>query len=395
VVKRHLWLILTLLLLFETPVLAAKRIFPRPEPTPIPIGINGTKTITFQRAVFRIAPELYEGSTEFILEANELLKVYGYNVQGGDNPLFEEKEQVKANLQLGCIIKDVKLEHFSLVSRKNATVNLEIEWQLYDALQRKVIYRSTLTGSNPTQNVPQKLVFAAFRNSLKKLLADENFVNLVTNSSPPQSPAESSLSQLAPLTINLVKNSDEVKLPEQLTTVLDSVVKIRVGAALASGVFISDDGYLLTAAHVVAGVSEVMVDLRSGIKLPAQVVRVDNPQDIALIKVAGWGYPALSLALSDNPLVGSEIYVIGTPADEQFFDSVSKGIVSGLRQLDDFFYIQTDASISPGCSGGPLLNQKGQVIGITSWKIVAPGFEGLAFGVPLNVIGKRLNITWN
>jgi serine protease Do len=146
---------------------------------------------------------------------------------------------------------------------------------------------------------------------------------------------------------------------------------------------------------VVSGVSEVLVDLRSGITLPAQVLRVDNPQDIALIKVAGSGYPALPLALNANPSVGSDVYAIGTPADELFVDSVSKGIVSGLRKLDDFDYIQTDASVSPGCSGGPLLNQKGQVIGITSWKIVAEGFEGLAFGIPLNVIGKRLNITWN
>jgi serine protease Do len=394
-VKRHLWLLLTLLLVVATPVLAAKETMSQQEPAPISIGTNGTRTITFQKAVFRIAPQIYEGSEEFILEANELLKTYGYNVQGGDNPLFEEKEQAKANLQLGCIVKDMKIDNYSLFSRKNATVSLEIEWQLYDVLQKKVIYRTSLTGVNTTRDIPAKLMFDAFTNSLKKLLADQKFVNLVSNSNPMQSSTESSLSKFAPLTIHLAKNSNEIKLPEQMPTVLDSVVKIRVGAALASGVLISSDGYLLTAAHVVSGVSEVMVDLRSGITLPAQVLRVDNPQDIALIKVAGSGYPALPLALNANPSVGSDVYAIGTPADELFVDSVSKGVVSGLRKLDDFDYIQTDASVSPGCSGGPLLNQKGQVIGITSWKIVAEGFEGLAFGIPLNVIGKRLNIIWN
>jgi serine protease Do len=394
-VKRHLRLLLALLLVVATPVFAAKQTMSQPEPEPLPIGTNGTKTITFQRIVFRIVPQIFEGSEEFIIQANELLKASGYNVQGGDNPLFEEKEQAKANLQLGCIVKDVKLEHYSLFSRKNATMNLEIEWQLYDALQRKVIYRSTLTGVNTTRDIPAKLMFDAFANSLKKLLADKNFVNLVSNSNPPQAVTESSLSKFAPLTVDVTKNSNVIKLPEQMAKVLDSVVKIRVGAALASGVFISSDGYLLTAAHVVSGVTEVRVALRSGITLPAQVLRVDNPQDIALIKVAGSGYPALPLALNANPPVGSDVYVIGTPADDVFVDSVSKGIVSGLRKLDDFDYIQTDASVSPGCSGGPLLNQQGQIIGITSWKIVAPGFEGLAFGVPLSVIGKRLNITWN
>jgi serine protease Do len=394
-VKRHFWLLLTLLLVVATPVLAAKETMPQQEPAPISIGANGTRTITFQKVVFRIVPQIYEGSEEFVLEANELLKTYGYNVQGGDNPLFEEKEQAKANLQLGCIVKDMKIDNYSLFSRKNATVSLEIEWQLYDVLQKKVIYRTSLTGVNTTRDIPAKLMFDAFTNSLKKLLADQKFVNLVSNSNPMQSSTESSLSKFAPLTIHLAKNSNEIKLPEQMPTVLDSVVKIRVGAALASGVLISSDGYLLTAAHVVSGVSEVLVDLRSGITLPAQVLRVDNPQDIALIKVAGSGYPALPLALNANPSVGSDVYAIGTPADELFVDSVSKGVVSGLRKLDDFDYIQTDASVSPGCSGGPLLNQKGQVIGITSWKIVAEGFEGLAFGIPLNVIGKRLNIIWN
>jgi serine protease Do len=261
--------------------------------------------------------------------------------------------------------------------------------------KKKVIYRSTLTGSNPTKDIPAKLMFAAFINSLKKLLIDPQFVSLVANGNPSQPVTEASLTKFSPLIINLSKNNTEVKLPEQLSTVLDSVVKIRVGDALASGVFISNDGYLLTAVYVVSGVEEVMVYLSSGITLPAQVIRVNNPQDIALIKVAGSGYPALPLALDANPPMGSEIYVIGTPADEQFVNSVSKGIVSGIRKLDGFDYIQTDASVSPGCSGGPLVNQKGQVIGITSWKIVAPGFEGLAFGVPLDVIGKRLNITWN
>jgi S1-C subfamily serine protease len=393
--KRHLWLILTLLLIVQTPALAAKPRLPQPEPVPIAIDDNGTKTITFQRAVFRIVPNLFEGSTEFILEANELMKAYGYNVQGGDNPLFEEKEQAKANLQLGCIIKNIAFKRHSLLNRRNMTIKLQIEWQLYDALQKKVIYRSTLTGSNPTRDIPDKLMFDAFINSLKKLLADPQFVSLVANSNPPQPVTETSLTKFPPLTVNLVKNDIEFKLPEQMSTILDAVAKIRVGDALASGVFISNDGYLLTAAHVVAGVSEVMVDLRSGITLPAQVLRVDNPQDIALIKVAGSGYPALPLALNANPPVGSETYVIGTPADEEFVNSVSKGIVSGLRKLNGFYYIQTDASVSPGCSGGPLLNKKGQVIGITSWKIVALGFEGLAFGIPLDVIGKRLNITWN
>jgi serine protease Do len=72
---------------------------------------------------------------------------------------------------------------------------------------------------------------------------------------------------------------------------------------------------------------------------------------------------------------------------------VTKGIVSGFREWEGRSYIQTDAALNPGNSGGPLLSVKGSIIGIVSWKIAAPGFEGLAFGVPDTAILTRLNIS--
>jgi serine protease Do len=86
------------------------------------------------------------------------------------------------------------------------------------------------------------------------------------------------------------------------------------------------------------------------------------------------------------------VYAVGAPAGEEFAFSVSKGIVSGIRDLNGFSYVQTDASLNPGNSGGPLLDTQGNIVGIVSWKIVASGFEGLSFGVPPSAITRRLAI---
>lgn len=72
---------------------------------------------------------------------------------------------------------------------------------------------------------------------------------------------------------------------------------------------------------------------------------------------------------------------------------MSKGVISGNREINGYSFIQTDASLSPGYSGGPLVNKEGQVIGIVSWKVVAEGYEGLSFGVPLSTVEHCLGLT--
>ena len=134
--------------------------------------------------------------------------------------------------------------------------------------------------------------------------------------------------------------------------------------------------------------------MKSGIELEADVVRIDEAQDIALIKVDGKGYPYLVPETEMVPVVGTEIYAIGAPFSESLAFSVTKGVISGLRESEGISYIQTDASLNPGNSGGPLLTSTGKIIGIVSWKISAPGFEGLSFGVPITSIESRLGIEW-
>ncbi len=190
------------------------------------------------------------------------------------------------------------------------------------------------------------------------------------------------------------RNEDPISLPREMEKIFQGVVIIRAGSGLASGFLVSKDGYILTAAHVVSGMESISVQLRSGKLLEGQVLRVDEDQDIALLKIPGQGYPSLPLAISDYPSVGSEVYAVGAPLVEVLSFSVTKGIISGLRKIGNYIFIQTDASINPGNSGGPLINTTGNVVGIVSWKIVETGLEGLAFGVPMKVVSDRLGIQW-
>jgi serine protease Do len=160
---------------------------------------------------------------------------------------------------------------------------------------------------------------------------------------------------------------------------------------LASGFVIAADGLILTNAHVIEGVARIEVDLgEDEERLPARVVGKDDASDLALLRVdAGRPLPVLPLGDSDALHIADWLLVIGNPFG--LSHSVTVGVVSHLGRGDvapagrDGFYdfIQTDASINPGNSGGPVLNARGEVIGIAT-AVNATG-QGIAFAVPINM----------
>jgi len=155
----------------------------------------------------------------------------------------------------------------------------------------------------------------------------------------------------------------------------------RVG----SGIILSEDGYILTNQHVIEQAGEIEVQLMDDRKFPAKVVGKDARTDLALLKVDASGLPVLPLGDSDKLEVGELVLAIGNPFGLEH--SVSLGIVSrkgrALGSAGTFTdYIQTDASVNPGNSGGPLLNMRGEVIGINT--AVIPNRQ-VAFAIPINL----------
>ncbi|HVH10306.1 MAG TPA: Do family serine endopeptidase [Gemmatimonadales bacterium] len=169
----------------------------------------------------------------------------------------------------------------------------------------------------------------------------------------------------------------------------------QVEQGSGSGFIISSDGYILTNNHVVAGADKVTVKLYDKREFTAKVVGTDPNTDVAVIKIDTRGLPSVQFGNSDSTRVGEWALAIGNPLGEAFAFTVTAGIVSakgrllaGLQQsrysIQDF--IQTDAAINPGNSGGPLVNIRGQVVGINSAIASETGFyAGYGFAIPINL----------
>ena len=168
-----------------------------------------------------------------------------------------------------------------------------------------------------------------------------------------------------------------------------SVVTIRTDVGQGTGFIISEDGYIVTNAHVLSGGRIVQAITYEQDTINADFIGYQGDLDIALLQIPG-EYNLLKLADSENVQIGEKVIAIGNPLGLQF--SVSEGIVSavhreGTNGMDA--YIQTDAALNPGNSGGPLINKKGEVIGINNFKI--GGGESLGFALESNYIKDAVN----
>ncbi|MBA3476861.1 MAG: trypsin-like peptidase domain-containing protein [Lautropia sp.] len=183
-----------------------------------------------------------------------------------------------------------------------------------------------------------------------------------------------------------------VSVREKLAKVDDKAISgskpevIRANS-FGSGFIVSADGYILTNAHVVSQATEIRVTLKDKRELPARIVGEDATTDVALLKVQAYGLPKVSIGKVQDVRVGEPVAAIGSPFG--FEHSVTAGIVSAKsRNVDDLMvpFIQTDAAVNPGNSGGPLFNADGEVIGINSriWT-KSGGFQGLSFAIPIDL----------
>ena len=174
-----------------------------------------------------------------------------------------------------------------------------------------------------------------------------------------------------------------------------------------SGFIVSENGYVLTNAHVVSGAAAVDVLFSDGEKKTALIVGADVTMDVAVLKVEGEGYPALPIGDSSALRVGEYVIAIGNPLSTyQLYGTVTFGVISGTAReinIDGFVntYLQTDAAINFGNSGGPLINMAGQVVGMNAAKSITAGYdsngntvsaEGIGFALPINNVIEIANV---
>jgi serine protease Do len=342
-----------------------------PEPNPIAVESNQMETIAFGRTLIDIragatvgrvmvddnvvrevlANQSGLGSSPRIVDCRAMgvdeLRQAGYPFPSEENLLFGQDSSFKSKYLVGGTITDmVWVIHNSASQHRDQFTpmecGVEVSWQVFDTDTQQVALTLSQRGYAETVGWGQ-VVNASVRSSFRNLLADPEFVAAIrkkSSANPSIHPA-----QRTPLTLAAPRNA-RLQLPQQMQMVTNAVVTLRVGSVHGSGFFVTSDGYLLTAAHVVAGRDTCRVKLGDGREIEARVCRIDEGADVALLKVADGNYPALQLAAGPSPSVGTEVYAIGTPLVEELDRSVSKGIVSALRHIGGTETIQTDAAIN-------------------------------------------------
>lgn len=392
---------------------------PDPEIEPSSIGDSGTEPLTFKGVIYRIPVGQILGevrlrrrvvdemrwtvprthSLEFNVAVTDGLRGYGYAVRDAADAIFDRngRREIKVRYEMAAILHDAKLDFaYEYSTRREArgpgvgTADVEVEVQLFDAIANRIVYehvfrgRAREAGRNPNP-LPQAVVGA-----ILKAAGDPEFAAIVARGDE----ASESLVRGAETTpIAACPRRFESGLPDDLPSTLRAVVEIKVGSLGGTGVIVSPDGWVLTAAHVIADAPEVWVRLDAGALLPAEVHALDARSDLALVRIQGREHPCIPLRVAAEKLeLGSDVFAVNIAIGDNREPTITRGVVSGFPEQEGRRFIQTDASLNPGSSGGPLLSPDGSIAGITVAKLVGNAIEGTGLAVPIDDVVRDLSI---
>ncbi len=311
------------------------------------------------------------------------LKNQGFNVSGDLSSPFGE--EASSDLAIGATMTAIRGD-FCLGLLENSqnsmmgSVAMELDWQIYSNSERRVLVTvHTRGGSQSTTSQTggfESLLIAALDDNLRAFTASDKFKTII-NAGPTGAPTPSQAKTPLPLAGSLAAK------PMKISDAVGSVVLILAGGGHGSGFLISSDGYLMTAEHVVGADRTVKIRWSDGLETSGEVIRSDRRRDVALIKADPRGRSPLALR-REAPQPGDTVFAIGAPIKLELQSTVTRGVASANRIMDGFSFIQSDVTVDPGNSGGPLLNEKGEVLGFTDIGIrTADAPTGLNFFVPI------------
>jgi len=361
---------------------------------------RGTEIGSYQEGLFCLpaGPVTWKGGrlffdiAEFDAVFREEFESANYTVVGDPDALFDDPSSWKAEFLIGAIVTDIDMSICSSVVGLKGEIYLEVNWQVYSRLDRKVVYKTKTEGSyevtEATDQTLDDLVLYAFGMATQNLLADPKFYALLAG--------ETQVAALSPASFNkliLAKCAPFKKQIEKtINDVRPGVVTVFAGEGHGSGFFIDAEGHLFTAAHVVRSAKFIKIKLVTGREILGEVLRINPQMDIALIKVSEQNM--VPLPINERELnVGVPVYAIGSPLDQMLGSTVTRGILSAYRTVKGRTFIQSDVNILPGNSGCPLVDQKGNAIGVcVSAVFLGQAPAGLNFFVPINHALDALNI---
>ena len=333
---------------------------------------------------------------------HEVLSSNGANIVGDPKDLFEEeKGRTSAEYLVGARIMEVRgnlCESYSWwygISLREFSGEFyeKIEWTVFSSLTKSEVLKVQTEGyhldKKPKREGIATIFVEAFAKAAEAFAANEEFRKIVSQGSPERVVSSETFDRLE---LNGVPPS-RLPIEKDMNSVLNSVATVRVGGGWGSGFVITKDGLLLTNAHVVGGAKRVAIIFSSGIEVDGTVLRKSVVRDIALVQVSIRTQYPLPIRFDEVSRFDT-VYAVGSPKSEALDATVTKGIVSAkrIREKSGLTFIQSDAAISRGNSGGPLLDDHGNVVGVSTSKIMEVGVEGLGFFIPIADALAALNI---
>lgn len=346
-----------------------------------------------------------QGDVEFVALFDDELTKQGFRAAGGgEKDLFKSREE-KGDLQVGALVTGLNIQAcaplggmqgtYGIYSPKfndmKGSATMDVEWQVFSVVQDKVIGRIRTHGvaeiKRPRSETGTALIRQAFADNAAQLARSPEFARLVDTAAAPMTPntevARGELSIAMPAAAK----------PVALAAAAASVVTIFAGNSMGSGVLVSREGYLLTNHHVAGDAGRVRIRWPDGTDTVGEVVRADRRRDVALIKTT---LPAKATPLAIRhtpPQLGETVFAIGTPLEKELSGTLTRGVVSTVsRTYEGQPFIQSDVGVAHGNSGGPLLDERGAVLGLTDLGLHADETPNLNLFIPIDDALKALAV---
>ena len=293
-----------------------------------------------------------------------------------------------------------KINIYQVFSRNSATMYMpsfivaepEIKWSIVDSYDQEKYSKTLTLKSNEFV-----YVYNEDENKSTLIKALDNAIELSFH----QLLNENEVQELLKITNNEVTFDEKINIKNNslgvsnIEEAMSASITIKHKDGHGSGFFISEDGYLITNYHVIAGAKDIKVITNSGVEHDAEIIRSNEVADLSLLKITPKSKViTFKIPLEKNYGIGKGVYCVGTPTSAELGQTVSKGIISGVRKVEDlgFDWIQTDVSVNFGNSGGPLIKENGELLGVVNSKVVGMGVEGIAFAIPAKDIAELLQL---
>jgi S1-C subfamily serine protease len=299
---------------------------------------------------------------------------------------FDTAGPTAADYRVGGVVQAIENNMCTYPGNVKGAVRIEVKWDLFSTKEQRVVYSRTTAGTHASESFesisPHDFEVGALVGSLKDFFADPEIKRLIAGGAPaPQASAQESL--------HVTAGAFVAGSTSQATEALKSaVVTIMSDGGSGSGFYVAD-GYVLTNRHVVGASKYVKVKLAGGRELVGEVVREDGPRDVALLKTEAVNLPVVRLRTTE-PSTGEEVWAIGSPLGQQLAGTVTRGVLSSVRTVENRRFLQSDVAINPGNSGGPLIDGQANAIGLATLKL--NNTSGLAFFVPIADALERLGL---